>query len=45
MKSRFLFWIPGGAALASAKKVTFADGRSVFGESPSDANSTGYNQQ
>ena len=26
-----------GAKLASAKRVTFADGHTVFGESPSDA--------
>ena len=29
-----------GAKLASAKKVTFADGHTVFGESPSDAKPT-----
>jgi len=34
-----------GAKMASAKKVTFADGRTVFGESPSDAKPTEYKQQ
>ena len=34
-----------GAKMASAKKVILADGRSVFGESPSDANPTEYKQQ
>jgi hypothetical protein len=34
-----------GAKMASAKKVILADGRSVFGGSPTDANPTEYKQQ
>jgi hypothetical protein len=34
-----------GAKMASAKKITLADGRSVFGGSPSDANPAEYKQQ
>jgi hypothetical protein len=34
-----------GAKMASAKKIVLADGRSVFGGSPTDANPTEYKQQ
>jgi Family of unknown function (DUF6152) len=34
-----------GAKLASAKKITLADGRTVFGELPSDKPQTDYKQQ
>jgi hypothetical protein len=34
-----------GAKMASAKKITLADGRSVFGGSQSDANPAEYKQQ
>lgn len=34
-----------GAKMASAKKLILADGRSVFGGSPTDANPTEYKQQ
>ena len=34
-----------GAKMASAKNVILADGRRVFGESPTDANRAGYKQQ
>jgi hypothetical protein len=34
-----------GAKMASAKKIVLADGRSVFGGSPTDENPTEYKQQ